>query len=66
MSGCWVRFAAAGDPNGGSLPEWTAYRQDQEPYLEFGDSVQPRSGLLKAESDFFDAYVATKRAENAK
>ncbi len=66
MSGCWVRFAATGDPNGGNLPGWPAYNQDKEPYLEFGERTQQRSGLLKAECDFFDAYVAAKRAENSK
>jgi para-nitrobenzyl esterase len=25
MSDAWVRFAATGDPNGGSLPHWPRY-----------------------------------------
>jgi para-nitrobenzyl esterase len=66
MSDCWVRFAASGDPNGGTLPAWSAYSQEGESYLEFGDSITPRNGLLRAECDFFDEYVTSKRAENAK
>ena len=65
MSSCWVRFATTGDPNGGNLPVWAAYNQEQEPYLEFGDSIQPHAGLLKTECDFVDAYIAVKRSENA-
>ena len=62
MSDCWTRFAATGDPNGGSLSTWTAYDEKQEPYLEFGDKIQPGVTLLKPECDFFDAYMAARRA----
>jgi para-nitrobenzyl esterase len=62
MSGCWTRFAATGDPNGDGLPTWSAYHQDEEPYMEFGDSLRSGRGFLKAECDFFDAYMATRRA----
>ncbi|MBI3838034.1 MAG: carboxylesterase family protein [Planctomycetia bacterium] len=65
MSDCWVRFATTGDPNGGKLPAWPAYNQEQEPYLEFGDSIVQHNGLLRAQCDFFDAYASAKRAENA-
>ena len=63
MSDCWIRFAAQGDPNGPGLPAWEAYSQDDEPYLEFGDTIRPGSHLLKAECDFCDQYMATRRAE---
>jgi para-nitrobenzyl esterase len=66
MSDCWVRFATTGDPNGGTLPAWPAYSPEDEPYLEFGDSITPHHGLLRDECDFFDAYAAAKRAGNAK
>lgn len=65
MSSCWVRFAATGDPGGGNLPSWPAYDQEKEAYLEFGDSIRPGHGLLKAECDFFDAYVAARRADES-
>jgi para-nitrobenzyl esterase len=66
MSGCWVRFAATGDPNGGNLPPWKPYDTASEPYLEFGDAVRPGQHLLKAECDFYDAHAAAKRAEFSK
>jgi para-nitrobenzyl esterase len=62
MSSCWTRFAAGGDPNGGQLPAWQPYRPDGEPYLQFGDTIEPGRELLKAECDFFDAYMAMRRS----
>ncbi|MCW8985096.1 MAG: carboxylesterase family protein, partial [Thermoanaerobaculales bacterium] len=41
MSGYWVNFAATGDPNGEGLPEWPAYNLEEEPYMEFGDTIGP-------------------------
>ena len=43
MSGAWVRFAASGDPNGGTLATWTAYDPQREMYLELGDPIHPGS-----------------------
>lgn len=62
ISGAWVRFAATGDPNGGGLPKWEAYQPTSEPYLDFDDKVKAAQGLLKTECDFFDTYMATRRA----
>ncbi|HEV3022077.1 MAG TPA: carboxylesterase/lipase family protein, partial [Pirellulales bacterium] len=64
MSSCWVRFAATGDPNGGGLPKWEPYEPTKEPYLEFGNAIQPRHALLKSECDFYDEYFAKKRSED--
>jgi para-nitrobenzyl esterase len=61
MSGAWVRFAASGEPDGGNLPDWPAYDQEKEPYLEFGNTIREGQALLKGECDFFDAYYAAKR-----
>jgi para-nitrobenzyl esterase len=66
MSDCWVRFATTGDPNGGTLASWKAYDPQDEPYLEFGDAIAARQGLLRAECDFFDAYAAAQRARLSK
>ncbi len=63
VSGAWVRFAATGDPNGGALPLWTDYDPASQFYLQFGDTVEPRRELLKAQCDFFDKYYAAKRAK---
>ena len=62
ISGAWVRFAAAGDPNGGGLPRWAAYQPANEPYLNLGEKVLAAQGLLKTECDFFDEYMASRRA----
>jgi len=62
MSAAWVRFAATGNPNGGTLPVWPAYEAQSQGYLEFGDTVKAGRELLKAECDFFDAYFAGKAA----
>ena len=43
ISGAWVRFAAAGDPNGGNLATWAAYDPQHENYLELGDPIRPGS-----------------------
>ena len=54
MSSYWVNFAMAGDPNGKGLPTWTAYDAGAEPYLDLGDTVQPKRHLLKAQLDFLE------------
>ena len=40
MSGYWVNFAAAGDPNGESLPQWPPYATETDEALELGDEVR--------------------------
>jgi para-nitrobenzyl esterase len=54
MSDYWVNFATTGDPNGKGLPQWTPYNREAEPYMDFGDSVQLRNRLLKAQLDFIE------------
>ncbi|MCU1382291.1 MAG: hypothetical protein JWL71_988 [Acidobacteria bacterium] len=61
MSSYWVNFATTGDPNGTGLPAWTPYDQETEPYLEFGDTVQPRHHLLKAQLDFLEQAERLRR-----
>jgi para-nitrobenzyl esterase len=56
MSNYWVNFATTGDPNGKGLPEWTPYDSETEAYLEFGDAVQIRNRLLKAQLDFIERF----------
>jgi para-nitrobenzyl esterase len=54
MSACWVRFAAAGDPNGPGLPKWPPYSAASDEYVEFGDAVEVKSGLYREACDVLD------------
>jgi para-nitrobenzyl esterase len=54
MMSYWINFATTGNPNGKGLPEWKAYEQKTEPYLDFGTPVQLRHHLLKAQLDFLE------------
>ena len=54
MMSYWINFATTGNPNGKGLPEWKAYEQKTEPYLDFGAPVQLRHHLLKAQLDFLE------------
>ncbi len=56
MSDYWVNFATTGDPNGKGLPKWTPYTPETESYLDFGDTVQHRNHLLKAQLDFIEKF----------
>lgn len=52
----WVNFAKSGDPNGSGLAKWVAYDRESEPYMDFGDQVQIRNHLLKAQVDFIEQF----------
>ncbi|MFV1949866.1 MAG: carboxylesterase/lipase family protein [Anaerolineales bacterium] len=54
MHDTWVRFARTGDPNGGGLPDWPAYRTATDSHLEFGDEVIAESGLWSEACDLLD------------
>ena len=56
MMSYWVNFAATGNPNGKGLPQWSAYDQQAEPYLDLGDVVQQRNHLLKEQLDFLEHF----------
>jgi carboxylesterase type B len=54
MQDAWIRFAATGDPNGGSLPRWPAYDAATDPVMEFGDAPRAREGWRRAHVAFLD------------
>lgn len=54
MHDAWVRFAASGNPNGGELPDWPLYREDDESYMEFGDVFKVGRDLEKEACDLID------------
>ncbi len=64
MSDYWLNFASTGDPNGEGLPLWAPYRLEEDPYMHFGDTVEPGSdGFLTREVDFFDSYFTWRRSQ---
>lgn len=60
MSNYWVNFATTGDPNGKGLPKWAPYNPETEAYLDFGDTVQLRGRLLKAQLDFIEQFQKSR------
>ena len=57
MSASWVRFAATGDPNGGRLAAWPAYRSGEQGFLEFGDTIRAGSGIRPEFSDLYEKLL---------
>ncbi len=55
MTAYWVNFARTGNPNGPGLPHWPAYDQQQEHYLDLGETVEARRHLLKRQLDFLES-----------
>jgi para-nitrobenzyl esterase len=47
MEAYWTQFAKSGDPNSTGFPEWPAWNNDTEPFLEFGVD-----GRVTAQRDF--------------
>lgn len=61
IMGYWTRFAATGDPNGGSAPGWPAYTAQTDLHLELGDAVaQAGPGLYKQACDLADRIRGMK------
>ena len=54
MSASWVRFAKTGDPNGTGLPKWPAYAAASDNYMQFGDTVEAKTGLYREACDLLD------------
>ncbi len=55
MQDAWVRFAATGDPNGGSLPAWPV-SDTRENYLELDGTIRVGHSWREAQLDFLDEY----------
>lgn len=56
VEGYWSRFAATGDPNGGSAvawPKWTS----SDPYAVLNAPVTTATSLRSKQCDFWDAYL---------
>lgn len=48
MMTMWAQFAATGDPNIEGFVEWPAYEAATDQYLDIGDTLQVKSGILEA------------------
>jgi para-nitrobenzyl esterase len=60
MMDYWVRFATAGDPNGGTAERWQPYGRDgRDHYLELGSRIVSRTDLAQERCDAIES--ATKR-----
>lgn len=56
MMDAWVRFAATGDPNGPGLPQWPAYGEQDDRYMEFGDAPALGAGWRAPQMAFLEDY----------
>lgn len=65
LIGYWIRFARNGDPNGDNAPPWPRYTASGDQSLEIGEAVEPRAGMYRDTSDFFDR-VAGERAASSR
>jgi para-nitrobenzyl esterase len=58
MRKAWVRFAAAGDPNGAGLPRWDAFRAAEDNHLVLSASTQGGAAWRAAQLDFLERFYA--------
>jgi len=65
VSSYWVNFATTGDPNGGDLPKWPAYRTADDQAMIFGDTVAVKAVPNKPALDFLDGYYERLRRSQA-
>jgi len=62
ISGYWVQFATAGDPNGAELPVWPPFSSDSEDYLEIGDAIEAKKGYRTEATDLYAAIIEASLA----
>lgn len=53
----WTRFAATGDPNGPGVPDWPAFNEADDAYLEIHGSPRVGNHWHTAGLDFIDRYL---------
>jgi para-nitrobenzyl esterase len=54
IEGYWTRFAATGDPNGGTAVAWPAYSASADQNITLDTTISVATGLEKASCDFWD------------
>jgi para-nitrobenzyl esterase len=60
MSSYWLNFIKTGNPNGGNLPKWNAYKKQPGDILEINAQTQNKPALLAKEFAFLDANGGIK------
>ena len=58
MSAYWVRFAAAGNPNGPDLPEWPAHDERSAYVKDFGPSAN--ADRQRKTAPVLESFVTTR------
>jgi para-nitrobenzyl esterase len=66
MADAWVQFAKTGNPNGGALPQWPAYRSPDYRLLDFGDQTTVRSNADSPHVDLFRRAFETMRGQSSR
>lgn len=59
----WANFAAAGDPNKEGLANWPVYDASTGQYLDFGDTIQVKSGMSVDICDLYMDELKEKRSQ---
>ena len=63
ISSYWINFARSGDPNGPGLPEWPAFREDDQKVMVFDAGSSARSVPHLDRLEAFDDYFAWLRGQ---
>ncbi|MFN4184064.1 MAG: carboxylesterase family protein [Hyphomonas sp.] len=56
----WSNFARTGDPNGTGVPEWPAYSQDRDVWLDLNHSIRVIEGLRARKLDILEETLAER------
>ena len=59
----WINFAKSGDPNGEGLPAWPSYSRDADQSMEFGNTIEVRTGIRASRLDFMDRFYRAQRGD---
>jgi para-nitrobenzyl esterase len=63
MVSYWTQFAATGDPNGGGLPEWPAYKTETDMHIELGTTIVAGKNFRKKELDILEEIMYGSKEE---
>jgi carboxylesterase type B len=61
----FAAVAKTGNPNGGGLPQWPAYRSPDYRLLDFGDTVTLGSNAHSPQIDFFQRAFESMRTQRS-